>query len=481
MAQRLTFHDFPWRHWCAIAPFRTALVLGNGAYAQKITWQQLIFAVDRLSPFFTDLKNEALQQRAKTSHASPLLSIVLPAQEEPYLLLAAMLAAWQQGIATCLINPNFSTSRKQHISKQAAAVELCAAQWQQLRDFLQDAHVENAPAVRARSALPVSCFSTKQALTLTHTSGSSGEPKIVAHAMSQHLASAAGLLQRLRFTQDDCWLLSLPLFHISGLAIVWRWLSVGAALKLADCSGANLAVALDGATHASLVPTQLQSLLDKNTLPTTLSTVLLGGAQIPQKLVEQAQLHGLACWCGYGMTEMGSTVTVKRADELFSVGVPLPFRKLRLTLRGEVQVRGACLAKGYVRRGVLKPFRGWFATKDRAQRLPNGELVILGRRDEQFICGGENVQPEVVERVLRQCCGVQQVFIVPVAHPRWGQVAAALVQGDVEKEAFFAFAKERLPAFERPHYLWNIPAQLLPINGKMSRQALKQWAALQLA
>lgn len=471
-----------------MAAHRTALVLGNGAQAQTISWQQLARDVDRLTPFFAKLKSEMLSQRANAPRPQRLCSVVLSAQTERYLLLITLLAAWQQGVATFLLNPSFSEARAQQITDHAGSVILSDAQWQQLRTLLQNqislAQIF-APKTSSRTngAPPArdSAFCTRQVLTLTHTSGSSGEPKIVAHAMQQHLASAAGLLQRLGFSQDNCWLLSLPLFHISGLAIVWRWLSVGATLKLADCSGANLLAALDGATHASLVPTQLQMLLDNKTIPISLSTVLLGGAQIPQKLVTQAQQHGLAAWCGYGMTEMGSTVTAKRADLLFSVGVALPLRKVRLTRRGEVQVRGPCLAKGYVKHGVLKPFRGWFATNDRAQRLPNGELVILGRRDEQFICGGENVQPEVVEHTLRQFCGVQQVFVVPVAHPRWGQVGAALVQGRVDEAAFFAFAKERLPAFERPHYLLPIPDDLLPINGKVSRQALKQWAALQLA
>ncbi|MGL4734190.1 MAG: o-succinylbenzoate--CoA ligase [Enterovibrio sp.] len=474
-----------------MAASRSALVRGNGAQAQIISWQQLVRDVDLLAPFFAKLKSEMLSQRANLPRAQRLCCVVLPAQDDRYLLLITLLAAWQQGVATFLLNPSFSEARAQQITEHAGAITLCDAQWQHFRALLH-CQISSAPTFATKTSTTStkingapfarsSTFCAKQVLTLTHTSGSSGEPKIVAHAMQQHLASAAGLLQRLAFGQDDCWLLSLPLFHISGLAIVWRWLSVGATLKLADCSGANLLTALDGATHASLVPTQLQTLLDKKAIPASLKTVLLGGAQIPQKLVTQAQQHGLAAWCGYGMTEMGSTVTAKCADPLFSVGVALPLRKVRLTGRGEVQVRGPCLAKGYVKRGVLKPFRGWFATKDRGRRLPNGELVILGRRDEQFICGGENVQPEVVERVLRQCCGVQQVFVVPVAHPRWGQVGAALVQGRVDEAAFFAFAKERLPAFERPHYLLPIPEDLLPINGKVSRQALKQWAVLQLA
>ncbi|MGL5250645.1 MAG: AMP-binding protein, partial [Enterovibrio sp.] len=248
-----------------MAASRSALVLGNGAQAQTISWQQLARDVDLLAPFFAKLKSEMLSQRANAPRAQRLCSVVLPAQDDRYLLLITLLAAWQQGVATFLLNPSFSEARAQQITEHAGAVTLCDAQWQQLRALLHCktssaltfATINGAPPARSRA------FCAKQVLTLTHTSGSSGAPKIVAHAMQQHLASAAGLLQRLAFGQDDCWLLSLPLFHISGLAILWRWLSVGATLKLADCSGANLLTALDGATHASLVPTQLQTLLDQ--------------------------------------------------------------------------------------------------------------------------------------------------------------------------------------------------------------------------
>ncbi len=58
--------------------------------------------------------------------------------------------------------------------------------------------------------------------SIIFTSGSTGCPKAVVHGRDQHIASASGLLERFRFTVGDCWLLSLPMYHVSGLGIVWR-------------------------------------------------------------------------------------------------------------------------------------------------------------------------------------------------------------------------------------------------------------------
>lgn len=70
--------------------------------------------------------------------------------------------------------------------------------------------------------------------SIVFTSGSTGNPKAVAHTTEQHIASASGLLEQFKFSIGDTWLLSLPMYHVSGLAIVYRWLVAGAILKIGD-------------------------------------------------------------------------------------------------------------------------------------------------------------------------------------------------------------------------------------------------------
>jgi O-succinylbenzoic acid--CoA ligase len=97
------------------------------------------------------------------------------------------------------------------------------------------------------------------------------------------------VLALMPYGEDDDWLLSLPLFHVSGQGILWRWLQAGARLTVREKQ--PLAQALRGCTHASLVPTQLWRLLNTHQ-PVALKAVLLGGAAIPVELTQQAREQG---------------------------------------------------------------------------------------------------------------------------------------------------------------------------------------------
>lgn len=128
-----------------------------------------------------------------------------------------------------------------------------------------------------------------------------------------------------------------------------------------------LVEALVGCTHASLVPTQLWRLLAQPLEGMTLKGVLLGGAIIPEVLTEKAAALGIHCWCGYGLTELASTVCAKRADTRPGVGLPLDGCEIKL-VNQEIWVRAQSLALGYWRQGGLQPLaddQGWFHTQDR--------------------------------------------------------------------------------------------------------------------
>ncbi|WP_174491100.1 AMP-binding protein, partial [Escherichia coli] len=158
---------------------------------------------------------------------------------------------------------------------------------------LSPLQMQSLPGDHAEAWLP------ERLSTLTLPSGSTGLPTAAVHTCQAHLASAQGVLSFMPFGAEDVWLLSLPLFHVSGQGILWRWLFAGARMTVRDKQ--PLEKMLVGCTHASLVPTQLWRLLVNKT-PVTLKAVLLGGAAIPVELTEQAHEQGIRCWCGYGLT-----------------------------------------------------------------------------------------------------------------------------------------------------------------------------------
>lgn len=293
--------------------------------------------------------------------------------------------------------------------------------------------------------LPSTC--TPQSILL-FTSGSTGVPKIAILSFQSLLTNAAYSLPLL---PTDRWLLSLPLYHVGGIGIVLR------------CVLAKAAIVLDknhpGITHLSFVPTQLyrECPIYKN-----LKCILLGGApitSIPEDLPITAT---------YGLTEMGSMVLARENPPLidghFYLGNPLPKREIRLSPDGEILVRGETLFDGY----VDQPREEWFATGDIGRRTTEG-IAIIGRKDWQFISGGENIQPEEIELALLQIPDVLEAVVIPKKDPEFGMRPVAVINTrypiaiDKIKETL----QQHLPKFKIPiafHFIDEIPKKGLKID-----------------
>ncbi|QLB19975.1 o-succinylbenzoate--CoA ligase [Mannheimia granulomatis] len=321
----------------------------------------------------------------------------------------------------------------------------------------------------------------QQAATLTLTSGSIGKPKAVVHSISAHLASAEGVCELMGFEKQHSWHLSLPLFHVSGQGIIWRWLLKGATLYLTE-NKANFFKTLEKVTHSSLVPTQLQRYLNQLTKPTSLKC-LLGGAHIPAELLEKAQQYGITTFASYGMTEMASTICAVK-NESDNVGFPLKYREVKLE-NNEIWVKGESLALGYWQKNhTIRPLvneQGWFQTKDKGVCNAQKQLVIKGRLDNMFISGGENIQPEEIELVIFHSQLVEQVFILPIPDKEFGQRPVAVLQfknPDFSQELnkLKIWLSDKLEKFKHPvaYYLLDIEKYQKQGTIKISRTELQK-------
>jgi O-succinylbenzoic acid--CoA ligase len=275
-----------------------------------------------------------------------------------------------------------------------------------------------------------------RASTIIFTSGSTGAPKAALHTFGNHYYSAVGSNTNIALAPEDRWLHSLPLYHVGGLSILFRCLLARAAVALPDPDQPlDDAIAGLGATHVSLVPTQLLRLLRESAALERVKAVLLGGGPIPAYLVDEALARGLPIHTSYGLTEMASQVTTTSPDasseELYTAGRVLPHREVSVSGEGQILVRGETLFAGYVEgERVDRPLDagGWFHTGDLGELDEDGYLRVRGRLDNMFVSGGENVQPEEIEEAICRLAGVEEAVVVPIEDEEFGVRPFAFVR-----------------------------------------------------
>ncbi len=297
--------------------------------------------------------------------------------------------------------------------------------------------------------------------TMIFTSGSTGVPKAALHTFGNHYHSALGSNTNIALAPEDRWLHSLPLYHVGGLSIIFRCLLARAAVALPDpVRSLGEAITDLGATHVSLVPTQLLRLLRGDAALEGVKAVLLGGGPIPAYLVDEALARGLPIHTSYGLTEMASQVTTTppgaSSEELYTAGRVLPHREVSVSGEGEILVRGETLFAGYVEgERVDRPLDagGWFHTGDLGALDEDGYLRVRGRVDNMFVSGGENVQPEEVEEALCRLEGVEEAVVVPIEDEEFGARPVAFVRtagGEPDPEALTRALGASLARFKVP-------------------------------
>ena len=447
---------FPWQAFAQNSAYANQVALRN-SQGDPFTWAELAEKINQVEAFL-------LQQGVTAKSAVAFCG------KNSEQILFLYLAVIQLGAKVLGINPAFPQEKVAELC-QVYGVDFCY-------------QTEDIRYLAAESLTEHNADFTKAA-TMTLTSGSTGLPKAVVHNVSAHLANAEGVCTLMNFSKDQSWLLSLPLYHVSGQGIVWRWLYAGATLVLPK---EDFYQSIGEVSHVSLVPTQLQRWFDylaKHPQPIQTQAVLLGGTQIPIKLTQALNELGIRSYSGYGMTEMASTVFAKQSDGKIGVGQPLLGREFKL-VNEEVWLKGAGLAMGYWREGHIIPLTNaedWFQTKDKAQWL-DGELVIQGRLDNMFISGGENIQPEEIEKVIAQSDLVKQVFVLPKYDEEFGHRPVAIVEfhtsfNESAVESLNVFLQGRLERFKQPVAYYELPQNLIQGAIKISRKALADWLSQQ--
>jgi malonyl-CoA/methylmalonyl-CoA synthetase len=304
-----------------------------------------------------------------------------------------------------------------------------------------------------------------------------------------------------RFHADDVLVNVLPLYHIHGLSFATHMsLLTGSSMIMEDSFHPRRTLDVVGrGTVFMAIPTFYYSFLERSELKTIASAwhnvrlFTCGSAPIrAEVLPELEEAMGRPIINRYGMTE-AHVITSLPLDGPWpqgSVGLPLPGIEVRLVKEdgtaadigevGAVQLRGPNLFREYWRNpeATRAAFASsWFDTGDLGSRDPNGFLTLVGRKNDLIITNGFNVYPQVVERVINECPGVQESAVLGVPDKRRGErVVAAVVRSDetLSERALKAYLSERLVDYQRPADLIFVAA--LPRNsmGKVLRRDLRE-------
>ena len=354
--------------------------------------------------------------------------------------------------------------------------------------------------------VPVDADDGEPAMFL-YTSGSTGRPKGVVLSHQSHLWV---LEMRAAPVPPSGYrvLVAAPLYHMNALSVCQVILNNGGTIVLLPSftAPAYIEAASRYRVHAlTAVPTMIAMMLRERALMaaadlSSVQSLRVGSAPLSEQLIEQMRqafprariLHG------YGTTEAGPIVFGPHAEGLertpLSVGVAHGSVNLRLTRNGSVvmdegvlEMRCPAVMNGYhklpeVTRKALTP-DGYYITGDVFRRDADGFFYFIGRADDMFVCGGENVYPGDVEQMLERHPAVHQACVVPVPDELKAHKPVAFVVprpgATLSEDELKQFALVNGPAYQHPRRIWFLDELPLASTNKIDRRRLTEQAMAQ--
>lgn len=327
-------------------------------------------------------------------------------------------------------------------------------------------------------------------LLLIYTSGTTGKPKGALLTHANCFWTNLGFDLATGVAGHDVVLQVLPQFHVGGWnvqALLGIWKGATVVLERGFDAARCLALIEEKRVTTMMgVPAVYLFMAQEPAFARTdlssLRRAVVGGAPMPESLLETWLGRGVAIVQGYGLTEAAPNVLCVPPEDavrkLGCAGKPYPFVEVDLSHEGELLVRGPNVFPGYWRNAEATAAAftadGWLRTGDVAERDEEGFYRIKGRLKEMYISGGENVYPAEVEAVLHEHAAIADAAVVAVPDERWGEAGLAFVvaAAPVGEEELLAFCRARLASFKVPgavRFVESIPRNSL---GKIRKAEL---------
>ena len=273
---------------------------------------------------------------------------------------------------------------------------------------------------------------------------------------------------------SDRWLCCIPFAHIGGLLLLFRHAILGVLLTVHPAFDVEAMRRERDARFTSLVPTQLQRLLDAGIDLSMYRGILVGGSALSPMTAERAERAHARVIPTYGLTESCGGVVYG--------GQPLAGTDVRVSPEGELRLRGPTLMRGYrfepEATGAAFTEDGWLRTQDAGEFAPDGAVRVLGRLDDAILTGGEVVWPAEVESVLADHPLVGEVAVAKRADPEWGERVVAYVvprshSNPPDLDALRDFTAGRIARFKAPRQLVLVETIDRTALGKIRRDRLR--------
>jgi long-chain acyl-CoA synthetase len=479
-------------HGCPTNP-ALVFVKPNG-HATVITYSQLEERIDNCRAWLRELgfaRGDSLALLADNSDA----------------FVIAWYAALREGLVVVPVNHKLLLPTITHIIKDSGAVGVLVDQY----------HADKVPACFLSAAItppkaglqdrrPSQMMENSDRAVVLYTSGSTGMPKGVP---MDHSGYNWTIDTRLKgdVHHHHRLLVAAPLYHINALGAVTFALAAGACVVLLQRFEAKVylqAIDRHRCTWLTSVPAMLAMVVRESealseTDLSSVQSVRMGSSPVSDKLFAQVRAvfgeHAVIS-NAYGTTEGGPLVfgasPEGKQPPVGSVGWPLAGVHAKLVDAqgnesaecGELVHKTPATMKGYLNlpdktQQVLSA-DGWYSTGDIFRRDEQGAYWFVSRVDDMFVCGGENLHPQEVERVLEMHADVQQVCVVPIADEIKGAKPVAFIVkhpgAEVSAEELKLYALSNGPAYQHPRHIFFVDRLPLAGTNKIDRKELMKQA-----